>query len=292
MARRWSLRFGWLALAAGAVGLVLATADVFGSARYKQSAGGITSTACGTGLTFSSGACTNNAITGVAGGQTITGGTASSEILTLRGTSHATPGKVAIADRIESPAGSASLPAFGLAGFSTGLWGNSTIVALAENGATAMYLSNGNNAGYIKPPIGLGQALEANGGDLVTVWNGSSASLLGVHATTGTTLGHRLRQAKGADVASGTNITLGSGNVFSITGTTTIDCIVSTNWAAGSEVLLLFDTSLTVTDGGSCTTPNESLVLAGAFSATAGDTLKLVLDAATGDWREIDRSAN
>lgn len=47
-----------------------------------------------TGLTRATNTITANLATGVAGGQTATGGTAASEILTLRGTSHATKGKI------------------------------------------------------------------------------------------------------------------------------------------------------------------------------------------------------
>jgi hypothetical protein len=53
--------------------------------------------------------------------------------------------------------------------------------------------------------------------------------------------------AKGADVASGTSIALGTdGNVFDITGTTTIQTITAKQ--AGSVVILHFDSALTLTD--------------------------------------------
>lgn len=53
--------------------------------------------------------------------------------------------------------------------------------------------------------------------------------------------------AKGADVASGTSIALGTdGNCFDITGTTTIQTITAKQ--AGSVVLLHFDGALTLTD--------------------------------------------
>jgi len=53
--------------------------------------------------------------------------------------------------------------------------------------------------------------------------------------------------AKGADVASGTSIALGTdGNVFDITGTTTIQTITAKQ--AGSLVILHFDGALTLTD--------------------------------------------
>lgn len=53
--------------------------------------------------------------------------------------------------------------------------------------------------------------------------------------------------AKGSDIASGTSITLGTdGNVFDITGTTTIQTITAKQ--AGSVVVLHFDGALTLTD--------------------------------------------
>jgi hypothetical protein len=97
----------------------------------------------------------------------------------------------------------------------------------------------------------------------------------------------RICGAKGSDIASGTNITLGSGNYFDITGTTTINTIASTDWTLGSIVVLQFDASVTVTHDGAGT--GASIVLSGAgnFSATAGDTLTLIYD---GNWREIART--
>ena len=87
--------------------------------------------------------------------------------------------------------------------------------------------------------------------------------------------------AKGSDVASTAAMTLGSGNIFDITGTTTITSI--TAGTAGTIVLLQFDSSLTVTDG-------SNLLLAGNFSATANDTMLLYCDGT--NWFEIARSAN
>lgn len=99
----------------------------------------------------------------------------------------------------------------------------------------------------------------------------------------------RVQGAKGADVASATDVTLGAdGNYFDITGTTQIDTIVATDWQAGSVVILQFDGAVTVkhnTAGG-----GASLLLSGAvdFSATANDTLQLAYDGVT--WREISRT--
>jgi hypothetical protein len=48
----------------------------------------------------------------------------------------------------------------------------------------------------------------------------------------------RVQGKKGADIASATTITLGRGNYFHITGTTTISYITTTGWQPGSVVRL------------------------------------------------------
>jgi len=102
----------------------------------------------------------------------------------------------------------------------------------------------------------------------------------------------RAQTLKGADVSSAGDLTLGVGNVFHITGTTTINAITTTDWQAGSEVTLIFDASVTVknnTAGGGST---AVMRLGGAadFAATARDVLKLVYDGT--EWFEVTRSAN
>lgn len=71
------------------------------------------------------------------------------------------------------------------------------------------------------------------------------------------------------------------GNVISVTGTTTINNVQVSR--VGRIITLLFTDSVTVNDTG-------NLKLAGAFSATADDTLTLVYDGSY--WLEISRSAN
>jgi len=85
---------------------------------------------------------------------------------------------------------------------------------------------------------------------------------------------------KGADVASTAAMTLGSdGNVFDITGTTTITSITAKT--AGTIVVLQFDGIATVTDG-------SNLKLAGSFTSAAESTLTLFSDGT--NWYEISRS--
>lgn len=102
----------------------------------------------------------------------------------------------------------------------------------------------------------------------------------------------RVMEGKGADVASGATITLGSdGNYFDITGTTAIDFITTTDWTAGSLASLQFDGSVTVNHNTASPPANTAAILlasAGNFSATANDVLTLRYDGVT--WREAART--
>lgn len=101
----------------------------------------------------------------------------------------------------------------------------------------------------------------------------------------------RLQNAKGADVASANDLTLGTdGNVFHITGNTTINAITTANWQAGSEVTLIFDSNPTVKHNTSGSAGTAKMLLSGAgdLSATANDTLTLVYDGTS--WFEKCRT--
>lgn len=103
-----------------------------------------------------------------------------------------------------------------------------------------------------------------------------------------TLLVNRFQYDKGADVASANILTLGDdGNVFDITGTTTINEILATNWQAGSVIHLQFDGILTVTNNSGGT--NDILLGDGMnFTTAAGDVLSLFFNGT--DWQEICRS--
>lgn len=59
----------------------------------------------------------------------------------------------------------------------------------------------------------------------------------------------RMQQSTGAGIASATTVTLGAdGNVFPITGTTTINGLTTATWAAGATVYLKFAGILVVTN--------------------------------------------
>ena len=89
----------------------------------------------------------------------------------------------------------------------------------------------------------------------------------------------QVRLSKGADVASGAALALGTdGNYFDITGTTTITSIATL--AVGTEVTLHFDGILTLTHNA------IDLILPGAANITtaAGDEFTFI-EYAAGDWR-------
>lgn len=93
------------------------------------------------------------------------------------------------------------------------------------------------------------------------------------------TNGKQVRESKGADVASASNLTLGNdGNYFDITGTTTITSIATK--AVGTVVRLHFDAALTLTHHAT------DLILPGSVNITtaAGDEAEFV-EYAVGDWR-------
>lgn len=105
----------------------------------------------------------------------------------------------------------------------------------------------------------------------------------------------RVLEAQGADVASANDMTLGNdGNTFEITGTTTINTIVTTGWTLGSLVTLIFTSTPTVKHNVAGGASTAVILLAGAadFSATAGDTLTLRYSDQGGTfaWREVGRA--
>lgn len=85
--------------------------------------------------------------------------------------------------------------------------------------------------------------------------------------------------SKGSDVASAGSITLGDGDFFDITGTTTITSIGAKH--AGKVVWLQFDGALTLTDG-------SNLKLNGNFNTAAESLIQLVCDGT--NWFEVSRS--
>lgn len=99
----------------------------------------------------------------------------------------------------------------------------------------------------------------------------------------------RVQNSMGANVASANDLTLGgAGNVFTITGTTTINAIATANWQAGSEIALIFSGILTLknnTSGGAGTA--KILLRAGADMTTAANKcVKLIYNGT--NWIQPD----
>lgn len=107
----------------------------------------------------------------------------------------------------------------------------------------------------------------------------------------------RARFTQGADVVSATNLSLGfDGNVFELTGTTAVTLISNIGWQEGSEIMLVANENVTITNGTATSGTNITIKLAGAanFAMTADDTLTLVLCSTTAGgqaWREKSRAA-
>ena len=101
--------------------------------------------------------------------------------------------------------------------------------------------------------------------------------------------GGRVHFAKGADVASANDMTLGGGGIsFDITGAVQINTIATTGWQAGDIVILQFDGAPTVKNLTAGTGAQIELAASADFTASAGDELGLKYNGST--WREIFRT--
>lgn len=115
-----------------------------------------------------------------------------------------------------------------------------------------------------------------------------TTELFKINEVEGFVASRRIQGLKGADVTSSTTITLVDGNFFDVTGTTQIDAMTSTDWQAGSVVILHFDASVTV---GHNVGADGFFLFGGVdFSATADDTLTVVWNGSR--WEETARSVN
>lgn len=91
------------------------------------------------------------------------------------------------------------------------------------------------------------------------------------------TITQDLIQFQGADVASANALTLGDGNLFDITGTTTINTIVSKG--VGTVIVLQFDGILQLTHS------NDLFLPTAANITTAAGDIATFYEYASGDWR-------
>lgn len=101
--------------------------------------------------------------------------------------------------------------------------------------------------------------------------------------------GGRVHFAKGADVASANDMTLGGGGIsFDITGAVQINTIASTSYQAGDIVILQFDGAPTVKNLTAGAGAQIELAGSADFIASAGDELGLKYNGTY--WREIFRT--
>ena len=104
----------------------------------------------------------------------------------------------------------------------------------------------------------------------------------------------RIETAKGTNIVAANDLTLGGdGNVFTITGNTTINAITTTDWQAGSVIRLIFTGTPTVkhNTAGGANTATMKLAAGVDFVVAKNPTvLTLVYDGT--NWLEVSRSAN
>lgn len=132
----------------------------------------------------------------------------------------------------------------------------STLILYKRDNGDTKWLPVGQESGGVWVPISGGIAL-------------NSASL----AITGSVNNFTGRQSfgKGSDLASASTLTLGTdGNIFDVTGTTTITAISDTT-KIGTKILLQFDAALQITHSSALSLPNSENI-----TTVAGDVLEFV----------------
>ena len=141
-------------------------------------------------------------------------------------------------------------------------------------------------------------ALLIDGDARGSTFNGAVNFQNGISVNVGTTLvgllsssagitvsGGRVQTAQGVTVTAASLITLGQGNVFQISGSTTINNIDTTGWQAGSVIILYFQNAVTLTHAAAGAGPFY-LRAAVNLSVTAGTTHTFVLTG--GVWAQVD----
>ena len=183
-------------------------------------------------------------------------------------------------------------------GFGQAAQGVDGVVQILNNGGQSNSLTwsdGATSAGYIRVSGSMSLIGTSNGSDFGFVYNGSEKARVN---SVGVKMNGRFVGLQGADVASAAGaITLGSdGNVFEITGTSSITAIVNTNWQNGATITLMFTSTATLTDGTANSGTSIGFELAGNtdFTATTDDVITLVLSEIGGTqrWREVSRSVN
>lgn len=170
-------------------------------------------------------------------------------------------------------------------------WKPGAILVLQFDGALILTHSAGTDTSVaVSMLLRGGQNVTTVAGDrFVFYYDGTNFIEIARSASAAQRFQSRVQFAKGADVASATVVSLGAdGNVFDITGTTTITHINPTNWQNGSIIALHFDGALTLTNnaGTDSATQASLKLMAGANLTTiAGMTIWLMLNNSV--WEQI-----
>lgn len=212
---------------------------------------------------------------GVSGVPSITGGTSGSSTLTLDGDSSVSGAVTIGADgSLTSPNGTAAVPSVMGADADSGIFfaDSGTSVRITKNGL-ARFGMIGDNL-FFDPQLDIGGYQDL----------GLGRHNSGVAKFTNTSSQIRGLIGGGAAVASATALPVPTGNVFHVTGTTTITSITATNLQSGVCFTMIFDDALTLTDG-------SNLKLNGDFVTTADDTIPLCFDG-TNFYESGARSVN
>ena len=152
-------------------------------------------------------------------------------------------------------------------------------------------------AGYASAGAIAGIALMANGsgssllfGTSDTYGSGITKTPLTLDYNASAIFAGRIQPAKGANVASGSTVTLGTdGNVFHITGTTTVNLLNTNNWQAGSIVVLIFDGVLTLKHNQTASANSKPFFLSGAADVTTAANMVMMFAYDGTYWYEIRR---
>lgn len=127
------------------------------------------------------------------------------------------------------------------------------------------------------------QEADLKGVGSITVTNGITASSFTGNSLIGNNVTSNgvIHNAKGADVASANDLTLGSdGNTFTITGNTQINAITTAQWNPGDSICLIFSGAPTVKHNTAGGVGTAVILLAGSVDlvAAANTILCLVYD--------------
>lgn len=148
-------------------------------------------------------------------------------------------------------------------------------VPIAGTAASPSVRVNSSNSGFYASASN-GVALSCNG---TQVWRSNSSAQI---------MNLRFVQSKGANVASSTSMSLGTGgNLFQITGSTTISRISATNWTDGAIITLRLPSGITI-EHLSASGSGAQMNLAGSANLTTAATtyITFILDT---EWVELYR---